>query len=481
MLTLEKIDIHSETLKTKLKNLGLCKTTQYTDVFKENLATLVEQVKVSPSEDDVRNRIKDFFVNTSISLSHNIIVEKDNIDLLLKSQDGKFTTSIVEVKQSSNAEMLKVTDGNRKALHELIWYFLNEIFDDSFSLCNRKIESLVASDGLHWFVFSGKVFYDAFGSGDVFEAYKDIKTGNYATKTKDFYSAIQTYLNQNNISIPCVYLDLSGKCNTRELSIVNGILSRQYLTGDTIEKDSNDINNGFYNELLHIIGLQEYKDDGKQVITRCKNPDKGSLLELTIEKLDIKYPFSGSLRNNLDDYGKNKEERLTNIAIELCLIWINRILFLKLLETLLRNYKPTNKEFLNVESIPDFQSLNNVFFNVLGKRNRAEEYQTRFSQVPYLNSSLFESSLIETESILISNLDDKELKLSSKTILKNKRKNCSSLRTIKYLFEFLDKYKFGDSDDCTINASVLGKVFEKINGYKEGSVYTPGFVSFAMA
>jgi adenine-specific DNA-methyltransferase len=31
-----------------------------------------------------------------------------------------------------------------------------------------------------------------------------------------------------------------------------------------------------------------------------------------------------------------------------------------------------------------------------------------------------------------------------------------------------------------INASVLGKVFEKINGYKDGSIFTPAFITMYM-
>ena len=482
MLTLEITKIHNDSLKKRLKDLGLCKKTQVTEVFKNELSSLVTRVNAAPSEDEVRNRIKEFFVSTNVSPTQNITFEKDNIDLLLKTQDGKGFASIIEVKHPSKPGMLKENDGNRKALHELVWYFLNEVFDKSYTPRNKNIKTLVASDGLHWFVFSGKDFYAAFGCGKVFEIYKNNKNGEYATKTDDFYKEIQAYLNQNDISIPCVYLDLSQKYSANDLSVIRGVLSQQYLIGGTIEKDSNDINNDFYNELLHIMGLQEYEKDHKKIITRCKNPDKGSLLELALEKLDIRYDFSGTLHDNLDDYGKTKEERLVNVAIELCLIWVNRVLFLKLLETLLRNYKSINSEFLNVESnhIPNFQTLNNVFFNVLGKRVRSEEYQTRFSQIPYLNSSLFERSDIEKESILISDLDDKELKLYSRTILKKRKKNSPKLRTIEYLFEFLSMYKFGDGDDCTINASVLGKVFEKINGYKEGSVYTPGFVSFAM-
>jgi hypothetical protein len=56
------------------------------------------------------------------------------------------------------------------------------------------------------------------------------------------------------------------------------------------------------------------------------------------------------------------------------------------------------------------------------------------------------------------------------------------------LFEFLDAYDFGaesgeeiqEDNKALINASVLGLIFEKINGYKDGSFFTPGFITMYM-
>ena len=90
MLTLEKLDIHNDSLKKRLRNLGLCKKSQVSDVFKNELTSLVARVHVSPSEADVRDRIKEFFVNANVGLSQNITFEKDNIDLLVKTLDFVF-------------------------------------------------------------------------------------------------------------------------------------------------------------------------------------------------------------------------------------------------------------------------------------------------------------------------------------------------------------------------------------------------------
>ena len=68
------------------------------------------------------------------------------------------------------------------------------------------------------------------------------------------------------------------------------------------------------------------------------------------------------------------------------------------------------------------------------------------------------------------------------------RKKEASLPTLNYLFQFLDAYDFAsegaedvqEDNKTIINASVLGKVFEKINGYKDGSVFTPAFITMYM-
>ena len=488
MLTLNITDIHSEALKSKLNRIGLKSTKASSAEFKKHVDILVELVHNSPSEDEVRARIRDFFVDTEISSRENIVLgkksndKKGTPDISIRSRNGKYVASIVEVKRPSNDEMLKQDDANRKAFHELVLYFMNEVFLDD-EIHNHNIQTLIATNGIQWFIFSAKDFHRVFGNKTFLGKYKEYLGANIGNSTDNFYRKTKTYLDETDITIPCTYADLS-KLNSRDSMIVKNILSQQFILGGTKEKDSNDINKKFYDELLHIMGLQEYKDDdNKLVIGRKKNPDKGSLLELAIEKLDDKYPFGETyLNEELDDYGKDKQEQLFNLAVELCLMWVNRILFLKLLETSLISYKNENKKFLDISTIPDFQSLYNLFFKVMGVplKSRKDEFQQKFSQIPYLNSSLFELSKLERTALVIGNLADKELPLFSKTVLKNRSRKKENLHTLEYLFEFLNAYKFGDDSDCTINASVLGKVFEKINGYKDGSVYTPGYITAYM-
>jgi uncharacterized protein YfkK (UPF0435 family) len=123
--------------------------------------------------------------------------------------------------------------------------------------------------------------------------------------------------------------------------------------------------------------------------------------------------------------------------------------------------------------------------------DRNADVKNTFAQVPYLNSSLFEPTEIEQDTLFISNLrDDKQLPILSNTVLKdqNGKKRSGKLGTLEYLFEFLNAYDFGaegseeiqEDNKTLINASVLGLIFEKINGYKDGSFFTPGFITMYM-
>ena len=234
------------------------------------------------------------------------------------------------------------------------------------------------------------------------------------------------------------------------------------------------------------------KEGSKSIIRRKKeNRNPASFIELTIDAIHTEDTL-----HRLPDqsvYGETREERIYNIALELCITWINRILFLKLLESQLVTYHRGDKEwrFLNTETIHDFDELFKLFHKVLAVnlKERTEAIKAKYSKVPYLNSSLFEISELEDQIIKINSLEnDAQLELIGSTVLKDLKKKTDRLTTYDYLFKFLDAYDFAsegtediqEDSKTIINASVLGKVFEKINGYKDGSIFTPGFITMYM-
>ncbi len=257
--------------------------------------------------------------------------------------------------------------------------------------------------------------------------------------------------------------------------------------------DSNTLNKHFYNELLHIIGLAEIKVGNRKLIERNKACDRnsGSILEGSIIQLDSLDKINRLERP--DRFGKTYQDRLFNVALELSITWVNRILFLKLLEAQLLKYHKGDSSyaFLNSSKIKNYDDLNRLFFQALAKKNgeRNQYVKETFGKVPYLNSSLFEPTAMEHATLLISKLEDGHvIPVFSHTVLKDQqgKKLTGNLPTLNYLFKFLDAYDFsgggaGEVQEKTpINASVLGLIFEKINGYKDGSFFTPGFITMFM-
>ncbi|HRC79150.1 MAG TPA: TaqI-like C-terminal specificity domain-containing protein, partial [Bacteroidales bacterium] len=234
-------------------------------------------------------------------------------------------------------------------------------------------------------------------------------------------------------------------------------------------------------ELLYILGLEE-KNEGRYIINRVAPADRqsASLIENIINQLKINKNF-------------NDEESIFEIALELCITWLNRILFLKLLEGQLIKFHNDNKldySFMNIDKIKGFDDLNELFFEVLAlpEKNRSQDVQEKYKNIPYLNSSLFELTDYEKEYITINNLKDRlELPLYKYTVLKDNhgRPLTGKLSTLNYLFRFLNSYDFSSDVNKTvqsdnrdiINAAVLGLIFEKINGYKDGSYFTPGYIT----
>ncbi len=474
------------------------------DVFKANLIILLDKINViekrhkDESEEHLKNDLKDFLRDTYYK-DTNAINTKDKKDLVVhlgKSTDSEVGV-IIEAKRPTNInEMITVENPNKKALHELILYYL----DERIKYSNNQLKQLVITDINQWFIIDANYFDK--------HIYRNVQIKKlYETKINDkkdnpfFYEEVAKIIPKIEAEIPCVYFDIreydailrnNKKEDDRELSALLKILSPQHLLKVATANDSNSLNEKFYKELLHIIGLEEAKEDSKNIIRRKKeNRNPASLIETTIEALVTDDPFHRI--PDISIYGDTKDERIFNISLELCITWINRILFLKLLEGQLITYHKGDKEyrFLNTSTIHDFDELFKLFHKVLavGLNDRSEAIKAKYSKVPYLNSSLFEISELEDQTIKINSLDNVgQLELISTTILKESRKKADKLPTLEYLFQFLDAYDFAsegneevqEDNKTIINASVLGKVFEKINGYKDGSVYTPAFITMYM-
>ena len=470
------------------------------DLFKLNLITLLDKVKIEESEEHQKNNIRDFLLHTYYRATHEINT-KGRQDLVIhtdKTAQSSVSVIIEAKKPSNKAEWITPDKINVKAVQELVLYYMRERVDAK----NIDIKYLVATNIYEWYVFDASYFDKVFYGNKAFvKQYEDWRDGKKVTKdTALFYNDIaKPFIDTIDEEFAVTYFDIrdyekelrnEDKADDKKLIALQKLLSPYHLLRVSFANDSNELNNRFYKELLHIIGLEEVKEGGKQIIRRkLKDASEGSMIENTINILKTEDSLL-KLRNK-QAFGETKEEQLYNIALELNLTWINRILFLKLLEGQLLSYHKNDKRynFLNSQVVFDYDEIYKLFHQVLAKtmQDRTGTIVQKYQWVPYLNSSLFEISDLETQTIKINSLDDHALLDVMNNSILTKYKH-QSINPLLYLFEFLDAYDFAsegveevqEDSRTLINASILGKIFEKINGYKDGSIYTPGFITMYM-
>ena len=473
--------------------------------FKTHLITLLDRTNDTESEEFHKNLISDFLKDTYYKQNH-FINTKGRNDLVIHNGNNASSSVgvIMETKKPTNkAEMMTTKKLNVKAFQELVLYYLRERITHK----NVEVKHLVATNINEWFIFDATLFDRLFAQNKNFvKQFTDFEGGRLAdTKTDFFYKQIaEPFIADLKTDIEFTYFNLQeyqkplrndDKADDNKLIALFKLLSAEHLLKLPFTNDSNSLDKRFYSELLHIIGLTETKEGSKKLIERNKEGERnpGSILEDAIIQLDSLDKISRLDRPS--QFGSNQQERLFNVGLELSITWINRILFLKLLEAQLITYHKGDKSysFLKPDTIKNYDDLNSMFFQVLARQyeERNQEVKKAFEKVPYLNSSLFEPTEMEQVTLFISNLKgDGTMPVISTTVLKNDqgKKRTGNLTALAYLFEFLNAYDFTsegseeiqEDNKSLINASVLGLIFEKINGYKDGSFFTPGFITMYM-
>lgn len=388
------------------------------------------------------------------------------IDSAILNENNKVEV-IIEFKALKNPnEFIKKGDLNVKALHESLLYYLIERKNG-----NNNLKHLILATIKELYIIDANEFEVFNKDKEIENAFKNChdRKGN-DTRTEAFYDVCQKRLNELDRSLKYHHISLKKE----NLALIYQALSPNFLLKIPKYSDANTLNKDFYEELLYILGLEEQNDKGKILIKPSRTQNSLSTA--------LKYSYT-----NLDD-----EE-----VMALLIAWNNRILFLRLLESLLISFKHFEKPFLTTENFNDFNALNTLFFEVLAKKNseRLKEIKEDkiLEKIPYLNSSLFDQTPLESKGHEIKLLDNKKLEIYKNSVLK-KHENYQKEKDwtlLEYLFEFLRLYKFtttpkdikdnqNTSESRLINPSVLGLVFEKLNGYKEGSFYTPSFITSYM-
>jgi adenine-specific DNA-methyltransferase len=473
--------------------------------FKASLIQLLDRTNDTESEEFHKNLVIDFLKKTYYDPNH-FINTKGRNDLVIHNgaESNSPVGVIIEAKKPTNkSEMVTTEKLNTKAFQELVLYYLRERITHK----NLEVKHLIITNINEWFIFEATTFDRLFAQNkSLVRQFNDFEGGRLADNRTDFFykQIAEPFIAEITTAVEFAYFNLQDyqkplrnddKSDDNKLIALFKLLSPENLLKLPFTNDSNSLDKRFYSELLHIIGLTETKEGSKKIIERNKEGERntGSILEGAIIQLDSLDKISRLERPG--QFGNSHPERLFNVALELTITWLNRILFLKLLEAQLITYHKGDKSysFLNLDKIKNYDDLNSLFFQVLAKKSddRNPDVKALFEKVPYLNSSLFEPSDIEHATLFISNLkDDKPIPIISSTVLKNDqgKKRTGELSTLEYLFEFLNAYDFSsegseeiqEDNKSLINASVLGLIFEKINGYKDGSFFTPGFITMYM-
>ena len=375
--------------------------------------------------------------------NYSIVADFNNIDLAIV-QNNKVKV-IFEFKKLSNIKEMPSETLISKALAETIWYF--------YKIPNEEITNIVITNG-EKFYFIDPICFNNSRLNGICKNFIEHKLS--FTDTNNLYEYLQDEC--KSIDFDYTEIDLSKNANKE---LIYKFLHPDFLTKEFSYKDSNSLSSKFYDELLYILGLQEEKTSGKLQIVDGRI--KGSLL------FRIQNDF------NVDD---------NETALNILTVWLNRILFLKLFDSQLLAINKDHKCFFTSNVITNFQVLNNLFFNILGKQmDRRTSEDEKFKDVPYINSSLFERSKYEEQYGNISNINNYNIAIKNNSILKSITGYAKEQCLLKYLLDFLDCYNFTNvtNQKETISTSVLGLIFEKLNGYKDGSYFTPAIITEYMS
>ncbi|EAK9946431.1 class I SAM-dependent DNA methyltransferase [Campylobacter lari] len=449
------------------------------DTFSKALTQYLERLESSQSENEdylVANTLSPFL--TMLNFKTHIKTKqkgKSEIDLAIaKDELSKDLEVLIEAKKPNSKEFITHTKPNSKALHEaILYYFRNR--EHSFSL-----KFIIITDFYKFYIFKASEFEELFYKNTSFKKlFEEFQSPNSLFKgnTDEFYKEASKLIENSKESLKGFFIDLAflkdkQKSNFKNLASIFKTFHKDFLLNEFSPNDANSLNNAFYKELLYILGLSESKQLSKFIITQSEQSKQaqGTLYHLIASKLS-KHDF---------------EE-----VLKFIILWLNRILFLKLIESnLVRFNDDKTLKFLNYEKIPNFTTLSHLFFDILAKEKHTRT-QSKFSYLPYLNSSLFEKQAIEKTTLEIAALEnDALLEYHPHTQLKDDKGKSKKGKVglLEYLFEFLDSFDFGADEQSEelikqkelINSSVLGNVFEKLNGYKEGSFYTPSFITSYM-
>ncbi len=128
--------------------------------FKANLQFLLGKINKNESEEHHKNFVRDFLKDTFYKSDYEINT-KGRQDLVIhvgKDASDKVGVILEAKKPTNRADMISADNPNRKALHELVLYFLHERINEN----NIDIKYLIITNINEWFIFDASLFNQLF-------------------------------------------------------------------------------------------------------------------------------------------------------------------------------------------------------------------------------------------------------------------------------------------------------------------------------
>lgn len=373
--------------------------------FRYHLEILLTELNPNDKEEINKGRVKTFLEHTLWNAATYEINAANNSDLTIFDKSLGRDVVLFEFKKVNSTEMITKDNIAKKALFELILYYVLEEHVNN----NTSIKHLIVSDGYKYFIFEKAVFWEYFGKDKKFVREIEASENNHSEKREYIYNQIiKPKVEKVKDKLTFTFVDLNTfSKDITDASIVSKprfkalfkLLSPTHLLKLAFSEDHNTLNRKFYAELLYIMGLEERgKKPQIQRIEDKKRQDY-SIFEQAYALL-ADYDLTDTIMPD-----KNVSERFET-ALGLVIVWINRTIFMKLLESQLIAFNGNNRTYAFFEKLTDFALMHYLFCKVMAipESERSNEMKAKFGDVPYLNSSLFELTEIEKKYFPISSL-----------------------------------------------------------------------------
>mgnify|MGYP006972487090 CR=1 FL=1 len=303
-------------------------------LFADNLDTAVKNTE---NEEHIKNITNDF-LRASFYNDMRFSINTDGyIDSALK--ENGVLLAIMEAKAPQNtAEMISPNHFNRKALHEVVYYYLERAIDPTKTKAmistDCQIRKLIISNGYDWYLFDANDIH-SITNGGIENRYLQFKKGlTPYSDTASFYEELKQRFDTIDIEDTLPYIHFNIKeCLSKKSLLINlyKVLSENYLIKNhlSIQYEPHKLNDRFYHELLYIMGLKEIDSENKKLV-------------------EIAPEIENSLSYQIIRLLKKKDtpdEHISATVYELVITWINRLLFIKLFEGQLISFNSDTPDF----------------------------------------------------------------------------------------------------------------------------------------